>query len=1018
MKQLFFILNRFMLSLAVAMAATPLSLLATETLTLTCPQEVVVVTAANECEVQVFFDTLSFEHDQPLIDTVFLPESGSFFPTGTTAVVLATTDIHGNIETCTFHVTVLGLNSSAPVCLPQVDADLQNTCERLLEPAEILDMTQNGCAADFLVYRYDENGDTIPGLIDAFDVLSTLPVLVVNQLSGASCSSQVTVTGGAAPPFTCPPDLTIYCNEPTDSSHTGVPALTGCYQQITLVYSDDVTTTNCPDSIAFQIIRTWVSTDPFGFHDTCHQMITAMRFELDSVVFPTDFDGLENPILLCNDSLTPTQVADPAITGVPLFQGFPLVSPPSCKVVVSFEDLETSVCGSAETIERVWKVVKVCPPTLTLLDTQLVVVADTVAPLFDLPDTLHISLAPECTDTFYFPSVNILAECSPYSVEIITPWDTLYTNGGMTHVDSVEGVFPVYYSFVDECGNASSDTNYLKLDQQVLVRCPADTTINCDEYLSGVLPFIQTGNVQELNGLGYPEFAANCEPDVSQNFNVDLNFCSVGTVTRTFTTTNTDPVLTCTQLIHVTHLSDYEVIFPADTAVCTGTLSQLPQPQIVNLSCEQIAFNFQDNITPGNLPGCYSVERNWQIQNNCIYVGLNQNDDIQKGPRHFADGGDGVVTYSQVIEVNNGATPLFPMGCEINDKVLPVNNCSIEVVWPEPAVTVCRKLTGLSISGVAGAEPGGSSFLPPGSYQITYTATDTCGNTGTCSTQFTISDETPPVIKCKPVVVSLENAPTPFAEVLASDFDDGSFDNCTDSLWFSFSPDTADFNQFYFCCEEGQYSVEIWATDSVGNQSFCNQQLTVLPGNANCNCGADIAGVIATEANLTVGAVVVSLTDAQGNTLEQDTTAANGAYAFTGVAEGEDYGIVPYKHADLTNGVTTFDMVLITRHILGVAPLNSPYKIIAADVNKSGTVTTFDLVGLQKVILNVTNSFPNGNTSWRFIPAAYNFPNPSNPFEPPFPELIQLTNITGNRLEEDFIAIKVGDVNNSANPQN
>jgi len=1004
--------------LAFFAVAMPGVLSASGDLTLTCPEDVVVVTGANQCEVPVFFDTLEFSHDLPLIDTVFLPESGSLFPTGTSPVVLAVTDINGDIETCTFNVTVVGLNSTMPVCLSQVDVSLQNTCERLLNPAEVLDMTQNGCADDFLVYRYDTNGDTIPGLIDAFDELSTVDVLVVNQNTGASCASQVTIIGGTPPAITCPPDITMYCHEPIDSSHTGVPALTGCYQQVALSYSDEITDTNCPDSIAFQIERTWVSTDPFGFQDTCHQMITAMRFEIDSVEFPTDFDGIENPILVCNDSLTPLQIADPELTGVPLFEGFPLESPISCKVAVSFQDLETNTCGAAETIQRVWKVVKICPPVVTKLDTQLIVIADTVAPLLEIPDTLHISLATECSDTFYFPSVNVIAECSPYSVEIITPWDTLYSNGGLTHIDSVEGVFPVYYTFTDECGNSTTDSNYLKINQNILVACPADTTIDCDTYQTEVLPFIQSGNHQQLSWLGYPDFAVNCEPAVSQSFNVDLNFCSVGTVTRTFTTTNTDPVLTCTQLINVTHVSDYEVIFPADTAVCTGLLAQLPQPQIMNLSCEQIAFDFQDNITPGNLPGCYTVERIWQIKNNCIYVGLNLNDDVQLGPRHFADGGDGIVTYTQVIEVNNGATPMFPMGCSISDKTLPVNNCSIEVFWPEPEVTVCRELSDLTISGVAGAEPGGSTFLPQGTYNITYSATDTCGNTGTCTTQFTIFDETPPVIQCKPVVATLENDPTPFVEVLASDFDNGSFDNCSDSLWFSFSPDTADYNQFYFCCEEGQYIVEIWATDSVGNQAFCNQILTVLPGDANCNCGVEIAGVISNEANLTVGGAMVTLSDAQGATVAMDTTAANGLYSFTEIAEGENYTITPYKNSNLTNGVTTFDMVLITRHILGVAPLNSPYKIIAADVNKSGTVTTFDLVALQMVILNVSTSFPNGNTSWRFIPADYNFPNPSNPFNPPFPEFIELVNLNGNRPEEDFIAIKVGDVNNSANPQN
>ncbi|MFQ5445455.1 MAG: hypothetical protein ACE5FF_00840 [Saprospiraceae bacterium] len=42
----------------------------------------------------------------------------------------------------------------------------------------------------------------------------------------------------------------------------------------------------------------------------------------------------------------------------------------------------------------------------------------------------------------------------------------------------------------------------------------------------------------------------------------------------------------------------------------------------------------------------------------------------------------------------------------------------------------------------------------------------------------------------------------------------------------------------------------------------------------------------------------------------------------------------PVKEGDDRCGVTTYDLVLITKHILGVQPLGSPYKIIAADANK------------------------------------------------------------------------------------
>ncbi|TAK41606.1 MAG: T9SS type A sorting domain-containing protein [Saprospiraceae bacterium] len=131
--------------------------------------------------------------------------------------------------------------------------------------------------------------------------------------------------------------------------------------------------------------------------------------------------------------------------------------------------------------------------------------------------------------------------------------------------------------------------------------------------------------------------------------------------------------------------------------------------------------------------------------------------------------------------------------------------------------------------------------------------------------------------------------------------------------------------------------------------------------------------------------------------------------------EGGQFTITPKKDTEPLNGVTTFDLVLITRQILGIQPLASPYKLIAADANGNGAVTTFDLVEIRKLILFIITKFSN-NTSWRFIDANYQFPNPSNPWAEPFPEIINLTFSGQNNSATglDFVGVKIGDVNGSA----
>ncbi len=79
--------------------------------------------------------------------------------------------------------------------------------------------------------------------------------------------------------------------------------------------------------------------------------------------------------------------------------------------------------------------------------------------------------------------------------------------------------------------------------------------------------------------------------------------------------------------------------------------------------------------------------------------------------------------------------------------------------------------------------------------------------------------------------------------------------------------------------------------------------------------------------------------------------------------------------ADNTSaGISILDLVLISEHILGIAPLASPASMIAADFNRSGSITTFDIVQIRKVLLGIEQ----GPADFGFIQKQCNFGN--NPF--------------------------------------
>ena len=113
------------------------------------------------------------------------------------------------------------------------------------------------------------------------------------------------------------------------------------------------------------------------------------------------------------------------------------------------------------------------------------------------------------------------------------------------------------------------------------------------------------------------------------------------------------------------------------------------------------------------------------------------------------------------------------------------------------------------------------------------------------------------------------------------------------------------------------------------------------------------------------------------------------------------------------NGVSTYDLVLLRKHVLGTQVIDNPYNLIAADVNKSGSITTFDMVELRKVILQVVPTFEH-NDSWRFVDANYQFTT-EDALTENFSEVYSINNLGGS-MAIDFVAIKVGDLNGTATP--
>lgn len=181
--------------------------------------------------------------------------------------------------------------------------------------------------------------------------------------------------------------------------------------------------------------------------------------------------------------------------------------------------------------------------------------------------------------------------------------------------------------------------------------------------------------------------------------------------------------------------------------------------------------------------------------------------------------------------------------------------------------------------------------------------------------------------------------------------------------------------------------------------------------NPALNNSANVSGNITREDGTSITDIQLQLTGASTQNINNQ---ANGDYELLDLELGETYTITPFRNDNPKAGVNIIDLVLIKSHILELGEPLDTYGIIAGDVDQNGSLNTFDMVLIQKLILDFDTEFSNSN-SWRFVPADYVFQDPLDPLDEPFPESITYDPILASFENQNFIAIKVGDVNHSAN---
>ena len=596
---------------------------------------------------------------------------------------------------------------------------------------------------------------------------------------------------------------------------------------------------------------------------------------------------------------------------------------------------------------------------------------------------------------------------------------------------------------VDETDFVGAPDNYNEAWATVLVEdklppvlvCPPDISLNC------------LTDFDDLEITGEAEADLNCDrEDPTYTDVVPHGYCPDSDIIRTWRVEKRLPgydgvegtaddlvwVRSCEQVITITDDTPVTIEkLPLDITIdCTGGAvgtdpddltkynffdDYLNTPQnpgddslvvfdnpVLDYDCEHIGINYEDQPFGLCLPGSYKIRRNWTVIDWC-------DDDFE-------------ITYTNVILVDDKEPPILTVNNP--GTVLITNNdpqCRMFADITASAVDLCSNVTITNNSPYGPGTFDASGVYPKGTYTITFTAVDGCGNVATEEITVNVVDGKAPTAICDYGISAGLKASCDL--VLTPDkINGGSSDNCTDEANLGYELARVDANgdlvdraeDLTFTCDDvGNQRIALIVIDAAGNEAVCETVVQIQVGSCpdpDCDDNPtpptlSVTGTISKENGDQVNGVEILL---DGATVNQ----ANGGFGMlidkdqTGMA----YGVVEALKEDVAdNGVSTIDLVTIRRAILQVSAL-SDYQNIAADINNSQGVTTFDMVEIRKAILKQIDEFTKV-PSWRFVPGDHTFAGDTWATPVPF---VYEVETSADEMEINFVAIKMGDVTGDA----
>jgi len=625
-------------------------------------------------------------------------------------------------------------------------------------------------------------------------------------------------TDNTPPVITCPSAISnLKCASELPAAYVNLAAFTaaggsvsdGCSANPTFsLFSEVITPGSCVNK--FTVTRVYKVVDACGNSATCTQIITVN----DNVP----------PVITCPAPINVACAGD-----VPAANPQGIVATDNCTgtVLVTFVNdvISNQSCANKYTITRTYLATDACGNSTTC--TQTITVNDNVPPAISCPPSIS---GLECA----------VAAPAPYAnaAQFVAAGGTISDNCvgtiivSMTNEVSAPGIcansfiLSRTYTATDVCGNFASCVQTITVADMTppTITCPANLNLTCSTEVpaANIASVITSDNCAGIITVTVAE-------DVVSNQTCLNKF----TINRTYTATDAcGNASSCTQVIVVNDNIPPVMTCPNDLLLECATEVPAPNVQLVQASDNcvgtVVVTHVGDVIVDQACANQFTIERTYKATDVC----------------------GNFTTCTQYINVADITPPTIT--CPPNITV----TCGSDV--PVPSISsVLTTDNCVGVITVAFISDEIVDQICENRYKVirTYSATDVCGNTSTCSQTITVYDDVAPLISIlDPIFADVENGGTITLQCRAliegwelpslTSNEISSQDNCGGSI-ISMNQTVTNGS----CEEDGYFKsifVEILATDFCDNQSSFSFTIhivdeippvfTVLPPDVTVSC--------------------------------------------------------------------------------------------------------------------------------------------------------------------------------------